>query len=136
MELLLNLVWIALASGAFLIFLRRQHRSRRKRISGARSLLALSFVLLLLFPIVSASDDLHPTQAVLEEATKRVQQLIVPLHSSSDGFVVPVLSILPATLFLLTLAAWPSLEITERRACPREGHLFSLHGRAPPFFHS
>jgi hypothetical protein len=95
MELLLNLVWIALAVGAFGALAATQHVSAQEdRVPGARNvkaLLALSCVLVLLFPIVSASDDLHPSQALLEDATKRIQQgmasLDVPVGHPSAALV-------------------------------------------------
>jgi hypothetical protein len=83
MELVLNLVWIALAVGAFGALARIQFTSAEKDCipgaSNVKALLVLSCVLVLLFPIVSASDDLHPSQALLEDATKRVQQGIASL---------------------------------------------------------
>jgi hypothetical protein len=77
MELLLNLIWVALAIGSFVVFTRR-HQLTSDGTVYWRSLLTLACVLLLLFPIISASDDLHPTQALMEEATKRVLHLASP----------------------------------------------------------
>ncbi len=88
MELLLNLVWIAVAVAAFTALARMQRApAQMRQIHGARytnALLALACVLVLLFPIISASDDLHPSQAVLEDATKRIQQGIVSLEWSCE----------------------------------------------------
>lgn len=52
-ELILNLVWAAIALGAFVFAPRRD----------ARSLVALGCLVALLFPIVSVSDDLNVNAA-------------------------------------------------------------------------
>jgi hypothetical protein len=80
MELSLNLAWLALALLALGAFVQKRKAGlRRRRASHRTALLAIMCVLVLLFPVVSASDDLHPTQAVLEDASKRVQQMVAPL---------------------------------------------------------
>jgi hypothetical protein len=75
MELLLNLLWLALALPAVLIW-RHDLASTRSpgRFCRFRSLVLLSCLLALLFPIVSATDDLHPIRAEIEESSpsKRV----------------------------------------------------------------
>src|SRR6516225_7337794 len=107
MELLLNLVWLALALLSFLLFaIKRKTTVRHSHVSFGTALLALACALVLLFPVVSASDDLHPTQAVLEDATKRVQQLSASLHS---GNFVSFSSMVPALLAIYLLAALVAL---------------------------
>lgn len=71
MELLLNLAWLLLAVPAFWLWrgsLRVHHFSSRQCI------LTLGCVLVMLFPVVSATDDVRATRAELEEpqSTKRV----------------------------------------------------------------
>ena len=63
MELLLNLCWLLLVPLAFCFWL-RQSRSR-----SPQSMLALSCLLFLLFPIISATDDLNAMRQVLEESS-------------------------------------------------------------------
>jgi len=75
MELLLNLLWLMLALPAVLIW---RHDLTSARASGrfcrSRSFFLLSCLLALLFPIVSVTDDLHPTRSEMEESSpsKRV----------------------------------------------------------------
>ena len=133
MELLLNLIWVALASGAFLVFLRRQHEASHGRVSYRRSLLALMCVVLLLFPVVSASDDLHPSQALLEDASKRIQHFYLLLQSSPAGSGMLLPATLSAIFLLGALQAWPPRQSSRSRACALRGHLTSADGRAPPF---
>ena len=70
MEQLLNLLWLMLILPAFLVWrfqlLPLQPLRRRNR---SHSLVLLGCLLVLLFPIVSASDDLHPISAEAEESS-------------------------------------------------------------------
>lgn len=132
MELLLNLIWIALAIGAFVVFMRRQHQLSRECSLYWGSMLALACVLLLLFPIISASDDLHPTQALMEEATKRVQHLTSPLHSPTGNSAPHMLPMVPLLGLLLTLVKLQPLTVLESEPCVLDGHGISGDGRGPP----
>ena len=69
MELLLNLLWLMLAVPAVLIW-RRQSVSPRSsgKQCRSRSFVLLGCLLALLFPVVSATDDLHPISAEFEES--------------------------------------------------------------------
>lgn len=66
MELLLNLIWLAmvLASAAkFAVWSRTASRGRARVVA-----VATICILALLFPIISITDDLHLKKAVVEEA--------------------------------------------------------------------
>ena len=132
MELLLNLIWVALVIGSSLIFTRRRQRCGREGTADRWSLVALACVLLLLFPIISASDDLHPSQALLEEATKRVQHSASPAQFSGGG---PAAHMLPLLLLgqLLALVNLQPRRLPESKPCLLDGHSLSPDGRAPPF---
>ena len=75
MELLLNLLWLMLALAAVAV-LRHQPSSVRNSegLGHLRFFLLLGCVLALLFPVVSATDDLHPINQEMEEfsASKRI----------------------------------------------------------------
>lgn len=134
MELLLNLIWLTLGMGAFLIFVRCRPQSSLKRLPFRRALLALACAVLLLFPIVSASDDLHPTQAVLEEATKRIQHFASPLQLSHGSSAVPMLTMMLALSLLFALAVWQPWRPLELKTHALRGYRLSPRGRAPPSF--
>lgn len=70
-ELLLNLCWLALVLPAFLLWRRRSSSDRTVRRSFL-FLCALGCVLILLFPIISASDDLHSSGLAIEESKRTV----------------------------------------------------------------
>lgn len=58
-EQLLNVAWLALAIGSFAMLLRQRR--------DGKALLALAFTMVLLFPIISASDDMMNVDRGLEE---------------------------------------------------------------------
>jgi hypothetical protein len=68
MELLLNLVWLLLALPAYWLW----HASRTvppgRRFNSLQCLLALACMLVILFPVISATDDLHAMRAEMEES--------------------------------------------------------------------
>ena len=94
MEPVLNLVWLLLAVPAFAVWRRSVVRRNDSRAcSAALSLLTVCCVLMLLFPVVSASDDLHPMCTEVEEsAAKRVVKALHTPQSQpwSDGAAIPV----------------------------------------------
>jgi hypothetical protein len=132
MELLLNLAWLVLALLACIAFARRRKEvAGYSRVSYGTSVLALACALVLLFPVVSASDDLHPTQAVLEDATKRIQRLVAPEHHGDFSSF----STLPALLAIYLLSALVVLQVWHSN--PSEARVISLSrepvsGRSPP----
>lgn len=67
MELLLNVVWLAIVAGAFTVVPRR----------SSRATLGLACVLVLLFPIISVSDDLAYDGNTLEEALAIIVSFLI-----------------------------------------------------------
>jgi hypothetical protein len=69
MELLLNLTWLLLALPAYWLW-RRSFRARAHgRLGSLQCLLALACLLVLLFPVISATDDLHAMRTEMEESS-------------------------------------------------------------------
>src|ERR1017187_6616911 len=68
MELLLNLAWVLLALPAYWLWQRDADGQQGRRFSSLQCLLALGCVLVLLFPVISASDDLHAMRAEMEDS--------------------------------------------------------------------
>ena len=133
MELLLNLVWVTLALSGLWAFLRRRRSGGwTARVPYLKALLAIACVLVLLFPVVSVSDDLHPTQAVFEDATKRIHQVAASWQHVQG--TAPV-GMLPALLALCLFSSLLELKwrqpdavmasVATRERAPRVG-------RAPP----
>lgn len=134
MELLLNLVWLTLALACFGAFAWNLDFACAEQKRFGKSLLAIACMVFLLFPIVSASDDLHPTQALLEDATKRIQASGGPIHSSHSGPVASGggLSALLTALLLLCLSGLQRFRPATQVLRPLQGNRAPLPGRAPP----
>lgn len=70
MELALNLSWLAIVAAAYVLWLRQpQYRGRplRSTRDWAAAALVLACVLFLIFPVISASDDVRAAREFLEE---------------------------------------------------------------------
>jgi len=108
MELFLNIVWVTLGATAIFAFFRNLRTvSSEERIPRGQALLAIACVFVLLFPFVSASDDLHPTQAVFEDSSKRFQQnLALVVHAQAVPVVPFLLLFVAATAPLLSTVWW------------------------------
>lgn len=87
MELVLNILWLLLALPALWIWRYGAPRADRAvRFARLGPLLILGCVLVLLFPVISATDDLHAMQFEMEEpgSQSRVKQ------SAGDRSCCPV----------------------------------------------
>lgn len=78
MELLLNLAWLLLALPAWWLW--RGHRPGHK-FSSMQCLLALGCLLVVLFPVISATDDLCAMRAEIEESPAGKRNIH---HANSD----------------------------------------------------
>ena len=85
MELLLNLVWLLMALPAYWLWRRGAGARAARRIAALQFLLALACALVLLFPVISATDDLHAMRAEMEESAsskRTVRQAGSEKHSA------------------------------------------------------
>ena len=69
MELLLNLAWLLLALPAYWLWRRGAGARRARRLSALQSFLTLACALVLLFPVISATDDVHAMRAEMEDSS-------------------------------------------------------------------
>ncbi|HTR27504.1 MAG TPA: hypothetical protein VMI10_26275 [Terriglobales bacterium] len=79
-EILLNLCWLALVLPAFALWRQRALSDRSARRS-VLFLCALGCVLVLLFPVISASDDLHASSFAMEESRRSLRHA----HTASNA---------------------------------------------------
>jgi hypothetical protein len=68
MELLLNLAWLLLAAPAFWLWRNSKTAPLSRRFNTLQCLLALGCTLVILFPVVSATDDLRAMRSEMEES--------------------------------------------------------------------
>jgi hypothetical protein len=135
MELLLNLAWMLLALPAYWLWRRDAGARVERRISPLQCLLALGCVLVLLFPVISASDDLHAMRAEMEESATSKRTVRQAGCDKSSAWV----NRLQGPPALAESAAWQVVQEVGRLedsvvrlapvARPRVVHA----GRAPPF---
>jgi hypothetical protein len=76
LEACLNVLWALIALGAFVRWIALRNSGRRSRLSG---FISLTFVLALLFPVISANDDL--AQFDLINDAKTSQSITVDLKN-------------------------------------------------------
>jgi hypothetical protein len=140
MELALNLIWVCVAlSGCALLAanLSRTSGSAEGRPSNRQKIIAMSCALIILFFVISMTDDLHDQEILVEDS----KSLRVITGTGSTSLAAAHSAAIPAFLLFFGLArnslsfALPSarrllepLEVSFTAAiCSR-----SLRGRAPP----
>jgi hypothetical protein len=134
MELFLNLVWLLLAVPAYCLWRKARRGPNLDGQSSLQYLLALGCALVLLFPVVSATDDLHAMSAEMEESSKRGIRQTVSEKSCTgqSGWHASPAVAASVSVFVPLSRTWFKLRVPE---------LFfaaTLHkaraGRAPPVF--
>jgi hypothetical protein len=130
MELLLNLAWLMLALPAYCLW-----RRDASKVSSLQCLLALACALVLLFPVISASDDLHAMRAEMEDSSIN-KRTVRPAGSDKNSAWVNRLQGPPAVIANPVQLVAPEvglLEVSADCASPL-ARPSVFHGvRAPPF---
>jgi hypothetical protein len=135
MELILNLLWLMVAVASFALFWRGRGNRTLASWRSVRQIVSLACALVIFFPIISLTDDLHAAQVVMEDSkpAKRFSKssgapdAASNFDRSSLPFIVVAAGLLPGqSLRLLGLTA--ALEIRLRVATPAG----RTHSRAPP----
>jgi hypothetical protein len=130
MELLLNLTWLLLALPAYWLW-----RRGTRRFSSLQCLLALGCVLVLLFPVISASDDLHAMRAEMEDSSSG-KRAVRQAGSDKNSAWVNRLQGPPAAVTNAVRLATPEagrLEVAVTRVSPLTRPCVLQSGRSPPF---
>ena len=97
METVLNIVWLLVACGIFAVYARSQRKVRG-------GVLALLCIAVLLFPIISATDDMVTDTTIIEEWSA--------LRRPTLGIVALVLAAVVLAVAWLTLMVEPRLAPT------------------------
>ena len=130
MEVLLNLVWMLLALPAWWLWRRRAHHPEA---GPWQCLLALACLLVLLFPVISASDDLSAVRAEMEENGASRTASVKALEDGKAGATnYAAQAALPAAgqRFCLARLGWFGQQVSSAdcESAPR----IPRSGRAPP----
>ena len=135
MELLLNIAWVLMALPGYWLWRRGAGARLDRRISSLQCLLALGCVLVLLFPVISATDDVHAMRAEMEDSAIS-KRTVRQAGSDKNSAWVDRLKGPPAVLanvMRLVLPEVEPLEISVRCSAPLARPCVFHGGRAPPF---
>jgi len=138
MELTLNLVWLCVAVAAILaqiVTLCASGASLRRPASYVRKLIAMGCALVILFFVISMTDDLH-NQQVLVEDRKSSRNAVVTANAANPTSLRPVstqflLFFPPLTVSTIPPAVRRGIENTEFLPIADVADE-NLCGRAPP----
>lgn len=134
MELLLNLAWLLLALPAYWLWRRGSRARLASRVNSLQCLLALACALVLLFPVISASDDLHAMRAEMEDSSVS-KRTVRPAGSDRNSAWLNRLQGPPAALASTVRLAAPEvgrLEVAVTDGPPVARPCVFHGGRAPP----
>ncbi len=132
MELLLNLAWLLLALPAYWLWRASNRNAGKYRFTSLQCLLALSCALVMLFPVVSATDDLRAMRTEMEESpsSKRsLRQTTAEKASLWNSHTPPAILIGPVSFALA--AEYRDLPLDWRFSLPAPPSYLPA-GRAPP----
>ena len=137
MELVLNILWLLLALGGVAFWRTRwAHQPRTRHHAPWREWTAISCALVLLFFVVSLTDDLHAELIILEDSTncRRHVHCLTAAHASQqpDHFPKgPGAAVIPALAHVADSAVSP-LFISASKPMSSLPLQESHSGRAPP----
>jgi hypothetical protein len=134
MELTLNLIWLLLAIPATWIWRCAPSEGLRGNRQSLRCLLVLGCVLMVLFPVVSATDDLQAMRPETEEAGVR-DTLGNPHHErllASPGDACNTFALLAARFLLRPEPTVRAVAAQTPVALPAMRVVTTRGGRAPP----
>jgi hypothetical protein len=133
MELLLNLAWLLLALPAFWLWRGSKSTIVGRRFTALQCILALVCMLVILFPVVSATDDLCAMRNETEESpsTKRTARLASHDKVSASKWQSPPALVTAAICLMVSDKAWrPWLD--SRLSLPTSPAIKQA-ARGPPF---
>ena len=134
MELLLNLAWLLLALPAYWVWRRGTGARPANGVNSLHCLLALGCALVLLFPVISASDDLHAMRAEMEDSSIS-KRAVRQAGSDKNSAGVDRLQGPPATVASAVRPFTPEvglLEVSVSSGSPVSRPCVFHEGRAPP----
>lgn len=132
MELLLNLAWLLLALPAYWLWRSSRTAPARRKATSLQSLLALGCLLVILFPVISATDDLLAVRNEMEEAPASKRSVRQTGHEKVSGWQLqspPALLATAASFLVNDAGRQPVLPLS---VCAPPAPVIERTGRAPP----
>lgn len=132
MELLLNLAWLLLALPAYWLWRDSRSAQDGRRFASLQILLTLGCMLVILFPVISASDDLQAMRSEMEEtpASKRSSCLKAGEKASAAKWQSQPLAAAVSDFTVVHESAWNPVRVS--LLFTPEFHRIGLPARAPP----
>jgi hypothetical protein len=134
MELLLNLFWLLLAMPAYWLWRYSRTASQRCQFQALQCFLALGCLLVILFPVVSASDDMRAMRTEMEESSskKSICQAVGDKQSSSKWQAQPAALASTSTSCGFGESAWHWVPASVSSSS--SARVIARSDRAPPRF--
>jgi hypothetical protein len=126
MEQLLNIAWLLAVAGVIVAVVARPHRRPQGPHPWHIVAVVFACVALLLFPVISATDDLHPGSDLSDDAAWRHDKRSLGVQLLAVLILISLAPLLLCRASLLRNAALTPSDI-------RPGHFRLDSGRAPPF---
>jgi hypothetical protein len=135
MELLLNLIWLTLALPAFWLWRRQAvHAESGCRFGRVRPLWLCGCVLMLLFPVVSATDDLQASRQEMEESSpsqRMVKQSACDKSSKGLSHAGALPALIPSASFCVDSEACGQISLSPVLVL-HKAQIIKRPSRAPP----
>jgi hypothetical protein len=136
MELLLNLLWLTLALPALWMWRHESvHAHNCRRFARVRPFLLFGCVLMLLFPVVSATDDLHALRQEMEESSpskRMVKQATGDKSLARLGKAGGLPALISPGWFGFSDEVCGQVRVMPV-LLPQSAHFYERASRAPPF---
>ncbi len=134
MELLLNLAWLLLALPAYWLWRGSRTAPDVRKFSSLQCLFALSCMLVILFPVVSATDDLRAMRNEMEESPVSKRSVRQVSHDKVSGWKRqdPPALVATATFLLVSVNGEGRLPVPAFCVCAPAAPVIERAGRAPP----
>jgi hypothetical protein len=133
MELLLNLAWLLLALPAYWLWRASKGQPAPNRRTSLQCLLALGCMLVVLFPVISATDDLRAMRTEMEESPVSKRSIRQASSEKPLGWKWQSPQLVQASAFFVTNnEAWHVAPIASSLTMPVPA--VERTGRAPPRF--
>jgi len=134
MEYFLNFCWLLLFVPAFWIWRRQELSVGRGRPRSMPCLISLVCIVFLLFPVISASDDLHAMRPEMEESSssKRALRPAPNQHTPAQCHFAPLTARVTPALVVLPPDEISSWDSHQQELAPAWTSLGVRTSRAPP----
>ena len=141
MELALNLAWLIITVASYILLVQYLASRGTEPVRGPsrwQCVVALSFALAILFPVISLTDDLHEMQITVEEpvSSRIVLKWCGVNHSLTSIHAPHQLSPYYIVSSPWTDVGWVAFgnTATHRTALSSPGSSLTMSGRGPPAF--